>query len=359
MLMSESIYSADPPSYLQLISAITEKDINRLHHILQQEKFTEKHDIDRLVTINWRTDSSTALWYAFYYDASTAIIALLLEYGADLNRAVHCHDLIPVLSLACYNTDYEKIQLLLQYKANVHQCGLGQRTPIFSLCQVKYSEVGSSIEKKLSCFRLLLENGADVNHRDIRGETPLFKVCRHFSDKVSQSILSILRLLLEEYNADANIPSDSYQMTPLFQIIACTRTLTPQSLDVIRLLLQHNANVTIQATKLCCCDDGITGDTILHCVVRRDQIELVELILGEYYHPSLFTLRNIDEENVWDIARRLRHRSIVSYFQKKLRQECYKFLQQIWKKQRQLNDERKDDIISVTLSGHKRKSMVP
>ena len=136
----------------------------------------------------------------------------------EINKVLGERD-TPLIS-ACYGGFVDIVRLLIDKGADVDKANdeqLGE-TPLNIACQVGHLEVA----------RLLLESGADVNKADKYGRTPLRNAC-------DQGRLDVVRLLLEK-GPDMDKATNLGE-TPLF--IACLKG----RLDAVRLLVENGADL--------------------------------------------------------------------------------------------------------------------
>lgn len=111
----------------------------------------------------------------------------------------------------------------------------------------------------LRLVKLLLDHGADASHKRDNGESPLFAALLIEKDEC----YDLCKLLLEK-NADCN--SRIYDTTPFLRALSC------QSLKVVRLLLDHGADITVV--------DRI-GRTALHYAAMNLRVDVLDFVLDQ------------------------------------------------------------------------------
>lgn len=187
-------------------------------------------------------DGKTALFYAIdpkYCKGprrSTAIVRLLVQHGADVNKMDGGS--LPALHLAARNGSVSLAQLLLDHGAKINP----QITSSMLLLAVK--------EHRKQMVAWLLARGANVNHRGQDNETSIYGAIR-----ASQATddTSIVRRLLD---AGANINcEDAVGLTPLHLAIDLGWT------EIIKMLIERGADIHAR-------DDR--GQTPLHKAVRLE-----------------------------------------------------------------------------------------
>jgi ankyrin repeat protein len=205
----------------------------------------------------------------------------LRDNGADPN--VMSRNKNTPLHSAAYHGDFEMIQLLLKYEANVNARGANGQTPLHFVTSGPYM-AGPNIDLSLSnIVRLLLEHGADPNAMDIDRFTPL-----HVA--VQYGRVGAVRVLLEH---SANVGSQAGDRTTIFHaasefvnareakdrtalhLVSDFRHYAVTNVElsvsnVTRLLLEHGANINAR-------DD--TFFTPLHSAARYGRVEVARLLL--------------------------------------------------------------------------------
>lgn len=111
----------------------------------------------------------------------------------------------------------------------------------------------------LRFIQLLLNDGADASYQLEDGRTPLYAACSTGKDKC----YDLCRLLLEK-GADANSRVHSTGSTPLLE------ALDKQSLEVVKLLLDHGGDIATVDMKGC---------TALHRAAVNPHVDVLEFVL--------------------------------------------------------------------------------
>ncbi|CAF4606065.1 unnamed protein product [Rotaria sp. Silwood1] len=210
-----------------------------------------------------------------------SLIKLLLRRGADPSQSDWP---LPVLALAIRAGDKHMVELLLKKKVQVN-CQLDAirhagLTPLHIAC-------GSLSENTIDIVRLLLEHGAHVNAESISGNKEYFSL-------VDPLII----------NSNKRIDIQQCGRTPLH--IACTREPTSDTLNLVRLLLEYQAN----PNAVC------NGQTPLSLAIALGNQPLVDLLLDhESTDPStvlglgngnaLCTILSTFHEPGWTYTKRL------------------------------------------------------
>ena len=127
-------------------------------------------------------------------DVYVEVARLLVEKGADINKARDTEDL---LYACCEEGHVEVARLLVEKGADINKARDTGATPLYICCQEGHLEVA----------RLLVDKGADVNKANDGGRTPLFTSCQN-------GHLNIARLLLC-HRADPSVmpPSEPLSLT--------------------------------------------------------------------------------------------------------------------------------------------------
>ena len=127
--------------------------------------------------------------YTRLHEADAALAALLLENGADVN-AVADDGYTPLFYAARTNAD--SVALLLEHGADVNVVADNGDTPLLAVLDRLVDGGGSD---GVAILRLLLENGADVDAKDLEGRT----ACQYVEDGIlqaEQSEIDAIRELL-------------------------------------------------------------------------------------------------------------------------------------------------------------------
>ena len=159
------------------------------------------------------------------------------------------------LHSAAWYGDFEMVQVLLDYKADVNSRSDYNWTPLHETSE-GYSD-SQYIHRLPDVARLLLEHSADVNALDGYNTTPL-----HLAAKNGR--VGVVRVLLEH---GANVGAeDNEGKTPLHTAAEF------MAAEVVRVLFEHGANVGAKDNK---------GRTPFQIASAKEHSEIVEL-LSEY-----------------------------------------------------------------------------
>lgn len=163
---------------------------------------------------------------------SHAVIALLLHYGADINRATSpLKDSNTALHLAVRSKDIETIEYLISAGANIEAVDGHSKTPL----------------------HVAAENG------------------------YAQVVMTLLK-----HNANVEAATSYFKMTPLHLVVLTGRVSGAEEfLDTISVLLEHDAPVNAQNWK---------HQTPLDKAVNRDCLEMIDLLYdngGMLHRPNV------------------------------------------------------------------------
>ncbi|GFY39099.1 putative ankyrin repeat protein [Trichonephila inaurata madagascariensis] len=186
------------------------------------------------------------------------LIQILMSYGArirftELNPEDQSYGHPPratladePLRLAIRNCEHETARFLLEHGANP--------------CALYYLgyEINLVNPVDFESIELLLLYGADVNSRDLQGLTPLMKACRH-----SQAFEAVH--LLISYGADVNAKSIEDEKTSLHYAV-----LTG-NLEIVQILICNGARVSFPLER--------TRPPPLYYAVLRGHVEILEFLL--------------------------------------------------------------------------------
>lgn len=320
-----------------LFQLIKEKEVDGIpsmeRDVYAIKQFFEQNQPSRLFNVNcYDEDGFTPLMTAVWecgddeYRAMR-VIMILFENGADINMQIikrerMGHTTLDIacigqtaLHIACSNSSSNAVKFLLNHGTieDLNHKDCNDRTPLLI----------ASIHSKHDNMKALLEfgEGVDVNAKDTYfgycGYRPIHNIIQFSSlddfDGVTIGIKSLLK-----YGADVNnTVQDDEGTAPLHLALwRCFMKALPfngiiieshhadysKELDLIRLLLDSNADVNIQEKTGFY---GTTiGDTPLHATVRMilraDLMKVVQLLLE--YHPNLFMYNN-KHETALDIVK--------------------------------------------------------
>lgn len=223
----------------------------------------------------------------------------------------------PLHCAVAYKSD-SVVRMLLKDGADVNVQNSVGFSPFFSviagLCQQEL-DVDEIPDTYLVLIKMLLESHANINiHWGIKnhvdycklneGDTPLHCTMKY-------QCIPAQRLLLE-IGADMNIPNCS-GLSPLFQAVYDCRAsnqykISDHGMKSIQLLLKSKSSINVQLSlgsrqsffNQYPLSLMIEGDTPLHCAVKYELIDIVQLLL--HYSLDLF-LCNSNHETASEIAR--------------------------------------------------------
>ena len=213
------------------------------------------------------------------------VIKLLLTHGADMNARndLNYTPLLEAFSDSRFEFNSENIKLLLKNGADPNVCQFV--TPLFYAVQNKnYAdivqlllELGANVnardtrdnttplhwaidtEENEKIIKLLFEKGADIEARDKNGYTAVSKCNSDYKG----CAFGNLKILLEN-GADPNFPEGNTLLH------SYSKSNTPEHLDCLRLLLEHNTKPNFQDSH---------EKTPLHVVIEFENEEAVILLL--------------------------------------------------------------------------------
>jgi uncharacterized protein len=242
-------------------------------------------DYQRHVTAEGRPKSLdsgglTPLLYATRENCM-ACVDVLLKKGADIN--LPDPDGVSPLLLAIMNSNWDLAKQLIQAGADVNQWDIYGEAPLFTAVGQRNQSSGGrgSIDPLnqttgLMIVRLLLERGANPNMQlffrpanlngvtNTRGSTPLIRAA-------NGADLEVVKLLLQ-HGADATINMADRQ-SPIMAVIA-GRASEPQALELISVLRDAGADVNVIA--LVQHRQESRGGTALHYAVRKRYKEVIK-----------------------------------------------------------------------------------
>ena len=215
---------------------------------------------------------------------------LLHHDSTDVN--VRCNDQQTPLFSAAYYGDLEMVQILLDYKADVNVWDasgwavMHHATSGFSFIPRNVPQLWPDVT------RLLLEHGADVNTLNTNfGRTPL-----HLA--ADRGSVDIVHVLLEH---DANVGAQDYKGRTALHLAADTNSaqMDGGNIDIVRVLLEHGANVGAQDKE---------GGTALHLAVAAPlgfssagggSVDIVRMLLE---HGANVGVKNNNGDTAFQIA---------------------------------------------------------
>ena len=177
--------------------------------------------------VNDETDSGETALHCASKSGHTAIAALLVDLGADVN-ATDLWKQSP-LHAACTGKHLDTVRLLVQRGAEVNIPDGKNNCPLHIACE--------NGEKKMA--EILLQHNADVSARRDGGLRPLHIACENGHLEVAE--------LLLQYYADINgsVREDRYFFT------VCREACRDGSTDLVKFLLRHNADVDLETADDC------------------------------------------------------------------------------------------------------------
>jgi len=247
-------------------------------------------DYQRHVTAEGRPKSLdsggfTPLLYAARENC-LACVEVLVRNGADIDLSDP--DGVSPLLLAIMNENWDLAKQLIEAGANVNQWDIYGEAPLFTAVGLRNQISGghASIDplnetKGLTIVRMLLERGANPNMQlffrpanvrgatNTRGSTPLIRAA-------TNADLEVVKLLLQ-HGADVNLDMADRQ-TPMMAVLA-GRASEPQALEMLRIL--HEAGADVNVIALINHREESRGGTALHYAVRKRYKEVIKK-LAEY-----------------------------------------------------------------------------
>jgi len=261
-----------------------------------------------------RVDETTSLHAACSKCLNVELVEELLKAGADVDMT-NTHGKTPLLYLLYSAEKYSPVderlrqivRLLLEAKCDVNQKTEQGVTAMYLACDRDLDELvpllveyGAIIPPdvlfwckpaaRLDKIVFLLEHGIDVNITDSKGHTALYRAA-------ANGQLDLVRLLLD-HHADVSILNRTLKCTAL--MTAVLKTGRSYDHDLIN---QHNMgtvedrNLVVQllleriTDKLLIDHQGLEGYTALHCAAAVGSIPTIQAILN--WGPNL-TLRNCE-----------------------------------------------------------------
>jgi ankyrin repeat protein len=271
------------------------------------------------------SDGDRELRHAIYKNQSSQVESLLTNGSNNINingiyNYIYAQTTPLLYALQYGNLDIVSTLIRHGSDPNTILNGLGMTTFHF-VC--RYGE--------LQNMKLLLgleSHIINVNCKNKQGDTPLHLLMLLSSDtstKNYRNLQSCIQLLLD-HNVNVNI-ENNYGVTPLFYLVKWGRI--PIKHYLIQLLLNHtDTNVNIQL--LDNYDTCMKGDTLLHCAVRVNNIDIVMMIYE--HHSTNLLIRNSNQETAYDLAKKMHLKHIIKCLQRRTSLlQCNLFLNQIWK----------------------------
>lgn len=273
-----------------------------------------------------------------HVDANTRLTPLILAITCTDFNLRRCPFII-VLTLLDYGAD-----------PNILSCPRSGLTALHYACKCQNSHV----------VEILLKFNAHMNCQDEIGMTPLhLLVWKYMTIAVSADHGEILRCIRLLHNNHANFNIyNKREMTCVFYSIGY---VLPRKLDVLQLLLSYNdVDINLPLLRQEPFEPYIIGDTILHCSVRKYNIEIVNMILKALIRTcstSNLLIRNNDNETAYDVAKRLRHQPIMECLERTSLFQCHIFLRQNWIQVMNNPDDvnKANDVPAIMVSSRKRK----
>ncbi|CAG8256821.1 unnamed protein product [Penicillium olsonii] len=224
--------------------------------------------LDAGANVRFHDESTPSALECAAKSGCTESMRLIIKRGAEIGLKLSSLNERPSpLELACWNSHYAAVELLLTEADNDGTC-------------IEISDVAYGRALQIACLitpsmmKLLLRGGANVNFHDDEMKAALHVASRFFD-------LDIMQVLLES-GADPDLPSldEGYPLR-----IICTQDIDPSSadrsksphkgnpLDAIQMLLRHGANINGHS--------GLDNTTALIEACRVGRIEIVMLLLRE------------------------------------------------------------------------------
>jgi len=254
--------------------------------------------------------------------SSTAIVELLLEFGADVNI---CNNDCNTALMYCMNnlsndSNIDTMNLLLKYNADINiinannysvlSYAIQGETVNFEMLKLLIPHANiNSISLMLfnaidilnvELIEYLLENNANVNIFSTF-ETPLIYILRKFSlgyYSPFPKFTNIINLLLK-YGADVNLPNKSGS-NPIF----CLKS-DNQNYEYIKLLLDHGANVNCQY-------EAKYNTPLMQCLEygKSANNQIIKLLLD---YGCDFTVREtLNNNTIFDIINRTKYQKFAN-----------------------------------------------
>jgi cytohesin len=215
--------------------------------------------VEHLVACDPKQVNATGGYYVTPFVAALAAghfhtAEFLYQKGAHpnirgLNEATPLHS-------AAYYGDFEMVQILLKYKADVHARNAKDKTPLDFILEGPYVGDPNSALSLSNVTRLLLEHGAD------RAQEKDRSTALHFLAGAARFDVAVIRVMLEG-GVDVNARKDD-DTTPLHEAAQNGRV------EAMRVLLEHGADVNVRKN-----DDT----TPLHQAAQNWVVEATRVLL--------------------------------------------------------------------------------
>ncbi|XP_034938538.1 ankyrin-1-like [Chelonus insularis] len=201
-----------------------------------------------------------------------SIVKLLVDHGANIN-AVDARGWTP-LFVACQESNNQVVEYLLINNANCNATDdLGQTLFHITAKQIRKYPYDEELHNRLimSKMQLLLEYNANINSANKEGRTPLMIACQFANDTIIQYFL--------RHNANPNAV-DHWGRTPLHFV--CHRK-DKMAKRIIELFLKYDANIDIADVK---------GWTPLFVACKSSSSEVVQCLLDNHANPHRVDIEN-------------------------------------------------------------------
>lgn len=281
-------------------------EVNKLlFDTIKQQKFDDFNKIiknDVTIDINIRDSSNTYLiQYAIMYN-NINIITLLLNLNCKLDfidSEGHTVLYIPI------KHSYNEIVKLLLTDNNVlgiplidiadkfgslaiHYCILFDNLNAFNLIISEsrylnklndqgYAPLHLAIKKKnYQMVKSLIKNeNVNINVPTKIGETPLHLACNYEDIELINILLTKIN---NKFKINLNVIDNEFQITPLMYVV------TLNNKEIVKLLLNNDANTEIQ--------DAL-GNTALHLAINEDNVEIANLLISKTNNFNLLDINGM------------------------------------------------------------------
>ncbi|XP_062515755.1 serine/threonine-protein kinase TNNI3K-like [Corticium candelabrum] len=282
---------------------LKDEESNSLHRACSEGKIDVVQQLARTSNVNEEDSAGlTCLHLSCITGAPSAVLSVLLERGAKTslltNKGFSC------LHLACYKGATELVRVLIESKADIHQCAINKVTSLHiaamcghqQLVQIllqyghdvdQMDAVGFSALHLASYFGntavidVLLRNRANINHSGEVGDRPLHMACFEGHLEAAE------RLLQGDDAADAKAV-DHEKHTPLH--VCCRQG----HLNMIELLLYSKSGLNPHS-------QTVYGDTALHYACYGGHLEVAQKLI-EFTGSQSLLVENIFSETPFHAA---------------------------------------------------------